>query len=63
MAGDAVQKYLTDIGEIYRTGGSVDEESYYEALDVLNAGARALTKPKHKRGINCSQGEFKSEAL
>ena len=36
MAEDAVQKYLTDIGEIYRTGGGVAEESYYEALESLN---------------------------
>lgn len=35
MAEDAVQKYLTDIGEIYRTGGGVEEESYYGALEAL----------------------------
>jgi hypothetical protein len=35
MAEDAVQKYLTDIGEIYRTGGSVAEESYYGVLETL----------------------------
>jgi hypothetical protein len=35
MAEDAVQKYLTDIGEIYRIGGGVEEESYYVALEAL----------------------------
>jgi hypothetical protein len=35
MAEDAVQKYLTDIGEIYRTGGSATEESYYEEIQTL----------------------------
>ena len=35
MAEDAVQKYLTDVGEIYRTGGGVDEESYYGPLENL----------------------------
>jgi hypothetical protein len=35
MAEDAVQKYLTDLGEIYRTGGGVAEESYYGAMETL----------------------------
>jgi hypothetical protein len=35
MAEDAVRKYLTDVGEIYRTGGGVEEESYYGALETL----------------------------
>jgi hypothetical protein len=35
MAEDAVQKYLTDIGKIYRTGGGVAEESYYGVLETL----------------------------
>jgi hypothetical protein len=30
MAEDAVQKYLTDIGEIYRTGGGVDGEEFWQ---------------------------------
>jgi hypothetical protein len=46
MAEDAVQKYLTDIGEIYRTGGGVAEESYYGALEsLLNEAGKAL-KPR-----------------
>jgi len=46
MAEDAVQKYLTDVGEIYRTGGGVDEESYYGPLEnLLNEIGRKL-KPR-----------------
>ena len=46
MAEDAVQKYLTDIGEIYRTGGGVEEESYYGALEsLLNEAGKGL-KPR-----------------
>jgi len=46
MAADAVQKYLTDIGEIYRTGGGVEEESYYGALEsLLNEAGKGL-KPR-----------------
>ena len=43
MAENAVQKYLTDVGEIYRTGGGVDEESYYGPLEnLLNEIGRKL---------------------
>jgi len=46
MAEDAVQKYLTDIVEIYRTGGGVEEESYYGPLEtLLNEVGRRL-KPR-----------------
>ncbi len=46
MAEDAVQKYLTDIGEIYQTGGGVAEASYYGALEsLLNEAGKAL-KPR-----------------
>ena len=46
MAEDAVQKYLTDVGEIYRTGGGVAEESYYGALEsLLNEAGKGL-KPR-----------------
>jgi hypothetical protein len=46
MAEDAVQKYLTDIGEIYRTGGGVEEKSYYGALEsLLNEAGKGL-KPR-----------------
>ena len=46
MAEDAVQKYLTDLGEIYRTGGGVEEESFYGAFETfLNEIGRKL-KPK-----------------
>ncbi len=46
MAEDAVQKYLTDIVEIYRTGGGVEEESYYGPLEtLLNEVGRKL-KPR-----------------
>lgn len=46
MAEDAVQKYLTDVVEIYQTGGGVDEESYYGPLEnLLNEIGRKL-KPR-----------------
>jgi hypothetical protein len=46
MAEDAVQKYLTDVWEIYRTGGGVEEESYYGALEsLLNEAGKGL-KPR-----------------
>jgi len=34
-AENAVEKYLKDLNEIYRTGGGVDEESYYTPLENL----------------------------
>jgi len=46
MAEDVVQKYLTDVGEIYRTGGGVDEKSYYGPLEnLLNEIGKKL-KPR-----------------
>jgi len=35
MASHPVETYLKDLGEIYRTGGGVAEESYYGALETL----------------------------
>jgi len=46
MAEDAVQKYLTDVGEIYRTGGGVDEESYYSPLENLFNEVGRKLKPR-----------------
>jgi hypothetical protein len=42
MALHPVEDYLRDLGEVYRTGGGVAEESYYSALEnlLLNETAR-----------------------
>jgi len=46
MAAKIVEKYLKGLGEIYRTGGGVDEESYYGTLEtLLNEIGRKL-KPR-----------------
>jgi len=46
MAKDAVETYLKGLGEIYRTGGGVGEESYYGTLKtLLNEIGRKL-KPR-----------------
>jgi len=45
-AEKAVEKYLRDLNEIYRTGGGVDEESYYTPLEnLINEVGRKL-KPR-----------------
>jgi hypothetical protein len=46
MAEDAVQKYLTDVWEIYRTGGGVDEKSYYGPLEILLNEVGRKLKPR-----------------
>jgi len=46
MALHPVETYLKDLGEIYRTGGGVAEESYYGPLEtLLNEIGRKL-KPR-----------------
>jgi len=46
MAKDAVENYFKGLGEIYRTGGGVREESYYGTLEtLLNEIGRKL-KPR-----------------
>jgi len=46
MAAKIVEKYLKGLGEIYRTGGGVGEESYYGTLEtLLNEIGRKL-KPR-----------------
>jgi len=45
-AEKAVEKYLRDLNEIYRTGGGVEEESYYPPLaNLINEVGRKL-KPR-----------------
>ncbi|MBN1362859.1 MAG: N-6 DNA methylase [Sedimentisphaerales bacterium] len=46
MSYSIVETYLKDLAEVYRTGGGVDEESYYGALEsLLNEVGRKL-KPR-----------------
>ncbi|MBN2139183.1 MAG: N-6 DNA methylase [Sedimentisphaerales bacterium] len=46
MAGNVVEKYLQDLGEVYRTGGGQKEESYYGALaNLINEVGKNL-KPR-----------------
>lgn len=46
MPESAVEKYLKDLGEIWRTGGGVAEESYYGPLaNLLNEIGKRL-KPR-----------------
>jgi hypothetical protein len=46
MSSHPVETYLKDLGEIYRTGGGVAEESYYSPLEsLLNEIGRKL-KPR-----------------
>ena len=39
-----VQKSLKDLGEVYRTGGGVGEESYYTAMESLLNEAEYVTE-------------------
>jgi len=50
MAKDAVEKYLKGLGEIYRRGGGVGEESYYGTLESLlnEIGRKLEPKPRPK---------------
>ncbi|MCL5279792.1 MAG: N-6 DNA methylase [Planctomycetes bacterium] len=46
MSVHPVETYLKDLGEIYRTGGGVAEESYYGALETLLNEIGKKLKPR-----------------
>jgi hypothetical protein len=49
----AVERYFTEMGEIYRSGGGTDETSYYSVLENL---ANAIGKEPDKFLKNRTDG-------
>jgi len=61
MSENPIERYLTDMGEVRRTGSNVPETSFYPALERLLSDIGKTLSPKVRCVINLAVGGHRND--